>query len=644
MRLYIIDRVTLDDIAAHPDGPGPGDIVTFWRHAQVAGGGEDALRARGVTLEWAEARVDAESAKRIDQFIDRFGRNWALTDGNDDTVVEGFSFADQVTRELHNSTKINLLVRYGHVFADLFAAYPGTTEIITDFIDGTNWLAGGKEDPNALQRRALLRALATRRGIACRDFAVDNPIPPTGFYGHEPVFFPFFRTLIGGFRPRYLRARLALRLRRKRRPRAYVFMTAGLRNVAEKLAENRDIEVLGDWQNCHGVTPLRYDHFLAFPTWPILRAARNMLRQSRRVEADGFTGDLALYRDMDFTPFFAPAIRRLARQEIIPAIMATAQTFRMMRLADVDLIVINGEGSITARLVTALAKSRGVKIVFLDHSNTLVHFGYHPTGRNAAHVIYVSQGEDHVESYGRMLPDDGKPERPVLTNPAFSAMESARGKRPSPVGKRILLTNYSAAPTYTVARTALWDKFILDLLDAARMLIPEGYQFTYRPHPGYHNAAYFDFMLEKTGLTGKIAIDTVRNFPDTLPHHDLIVVNVSGCYYQALYAGWPTIFYEPGFKPDQFVGLPAATDIERPIASTPEGLAGLIREGVSRPDSLTARFPELFNTVHAPRFIGRDAAHADRVLAQFLAERVRAAAPTGQAPGEAPRNIKIAAE
>ena len=175
---------------------------------------------------------------------------------------------------------------------------------------------------------------------------------------------------------------------------------------------------------------------------------------------------------------------------------------------------------------------------------------------------------------------------------------------------------------YTIARTPYGDRYVIELFEAARRLTAEGYEFTYREHPGYKNSAHIDYLLTEMNLKQAISLDSVKSFSDSLSKHDLLVSNVSGCLYQFLYAGWPTVFYEPNYKPRNFVGLLAASDIEQPIASTPEELIQMIRDGVTNPQSLTARFPQLFNTVYAHRFIGRDADHADEVLANFLADEL----------------------
>ena len=623
MRLFIVERIRLHDLAGMADGPGSGDVVAYWRHAQdVDGSATEAFRRVDVTVDWAESRVDKTAATGIDEFVDQFGRNWHLLEGVDVTAANGFSYGECCTRDLFGKARINLLVRYGYVFEQLFDAYPGVESVYTDLEDNENWLRGEGPDPNPVLRRQFLDHRADVHGIPCHSVTVEDPIPFYAYHGRDPGFFPLIRSYIGGFRARYLLGRLRLRATRKQRPRIYVFISAGLDRVAEALGERGDVEVVSDLKAHRTVTPLRFDHLLAIPSWEDLRAARRLLQRVKEIQRRGFGATPTRFGTIDFATYFLAMIRQLVGRSTLPLVIATAQMNRMFKLGRFDLVVINGEGSHAVRAAAGLAGKHGYQVAHIDHSNTLVPFGYHPYGRNSRHVIYISQGEDHVESYGRKLPAESKPWRPVVTSPALAVMDRIRDRRANPPGRRVLLTNYSPALGYSIARTSFRDKYFIDLCDAARLLLDDGYAFTYRPHPGFNNPAYVDYLLNETGMAEHIRLDTVKDFGDSLMNHDVIVVNVSGCFYQALYAGWPTIFYQPEFDPDHYVGLPAATDIEQPIAATPEELSRLIRDGVERDDSLVARFPELFTTKYAHRFIGRDADRAAEALSAFLAEDI----------------------
>ena len=119
----------------------------------------------------------------------------------------------------------------------------------------------------------------------------------------------------------------------------------------------------------------------------------------------------------------------------------------------------------------------------------------------------------------------------------------------------------------------------------------------------------------------RMTIDNRGSFSDALAEHGAFVANASSCIYQALYAGWPTIFYEPDFHASDFIGLPAATDFAPPVAGNVEQLVDLIRASQD-PESRVSIYPTDFNSIHADRFIGPDSTHADHRIADFITSEI----------------------
>ncbi|MEL0105624.1 MAG: hypothetical protein VW802_01595, partial [Rhodospirillaceae bacterium] len=114
MKLYIIDSILLEDLAALKNGPKPGDAVAYWRHAQDAEGlATRRLKEHQIEVEWAEGRINEGDIDRIDTFVERVGSQWYLKNGKDTTLWLGFSFGSQLTKDLIGRGKFNILVRYG---------------------------------------------------------------------------------------------------------------------------------------------------------------------------------------------------------------------------------------------------------------------------------------------------------------------------------------------------------------------------------------------------------------------------------------------------------------------------------------------------------------------------------------------------
>ncbi|MEL0105623.1 MAG: hypothetical protein VW802_01590, partial [Rhodospirillaceae bacterium] len=518
----------------------------------------------------------------------------------------------------------------------LLNAYPRVTEIVTDFTDGSHWLNGNLINPKFLPKRQLLEDLAAKRALTVTEISTTSQIPFVGkSSGKTNGFFHIFKAYAGGFRFRYLLPRIKLALKRYEKKRIYIYTTQGLSRVCLSLAEKNNLEVFCDRPGLSRTTPLRYEHILPLPSFSLLKFVLSLNSQIKRFRKDATADKLTNLGGISFKKYISDILSAFSGLYLLPSVLTISQCTKFLSRHKFDKIIINGEGSINARAIASFSDVFGHQTIFIEHSNTLVPYGYRPTGRNFENVIYIAQGQDHIDSYGSKLPKERKPFRPVLTNPTGLSVLSIRGKRSLPPKKRILLTNFSGAPTYSVARIPFWDKYLIDIFSAARHLISQGYQFTYRGHPGYGNPDYIAYMLDLFGIKDKVCIDNSPSFSVALTRHDLFVSNVSDILYQGLFAGWPAVFYEPSitFKRQYFVGLPAATDIEAPIAVTPEALESKIKEGITMPESLTAQFPKLFNTIYAGRFLGEQAENADTVLADFIADNEVKTKTAGLAPG-----------
>ena len=147
-----------------------------------------------------------------------------------------------------------------------------------------------------------------------------------------------------------------------------------------------------------------------------------------------------------------------------------------------------------------------------------------------------------------------------------------------------------------------------------------------RVHPG-HTQALEQKLAKDFSIEEEICWDDQLSINEAIISHDCVVSNLTSAYYQSLYAGWPTIFYEPsplgGLGPKDIsespvlTGLPIASDIERPVTNVPSELLNMIRRTLD-PKSMVSTFPNRFVNELAPRFIGPKPEHADEVIADFI--------------------------
>jgi hypothetical protein len=614
MRLFLIERTPLADLSAAPDGPAAGDAVAFFRHGLDPGGGAArALAGRGVEVLFAEGLLGRAAETALNGFINEFLRAWHRDGDKDFSRAGHLSLGRLVAYFLVARVQPGVLIRSGEVFRALLGRFPETRGIVTDIVDGVYPMT--ELAPDALPRRRLLGDLARERGIGVHDRASSGiPVlhPPSK---SRPGFGALLATYLGGFRPAYLLARIGLFFRRKAAPRVYFFLSHALWMTAAELARKPGIEVFCDQSNIPGATPLRHDHL--FPLAPIgfLRAAWRLRRlASERIARGG----AARFNGFDYGPYLAQALRHFCADMGLIAAVKASQTLRMWRRLDPNVVVTGSDVPIP--MLTAILSDRlfGYRVVNIEHGLNSNPYGTWAIGCNHPNLTVIVPGDGQMDLFGSHQPAGQKPRRVILPIPVTSQMEKIRGtRRPPANGKgRVLILSYAPAWAQTPHRAKNMDRYTLEVLQAARVLIAKGIRVSLRPPPTL-NFGYFEYMLRIADLEGAVALDRERDFTASLARHDVMVSNLSSCYYQALYAGWPTIFYEPDFDRRDFLGLIADATIDPPRAETPERLVQLVEEALSG-KSRAATFPAEFRDKYLERFLGPRPEKTDEQLAQFL--------------------------
>ena len=624
MNIYFIERIMLHDLSRLPSSPTRGDRVIYFREAQdFDGSAKRNLTENGVTVCWGRDLLTPETIQDMDQFIDHYLRNWFLRDGLDLTKVSEFSMGEYVSGRLTLFQKPALILTLGEICRRALDAIEGQTRgtaVYSDIRDGESYFVNQMDRPEITPRRKLVKFISESYGLAYTDLDVEAPLPR--FHrsdqrtGSSNIYVSMIRAFLGGFRLSFLIGRLKYHLSHAHSQKVYVYLNHGIKLIAEILAQHEDIQVYADRRDIPGVIPLRYDHLFAWPS-PALRSAYYQLKcQFRNQNSQSANKEVFTFNDFNYGAFLLQGIGIFLSRQLPSELIKMAQGLKLLKKFKGGVVEINGD---TPAMYTSMgyAREMGVKVIYLDHGMNIFTQGFRRSFINQKSVTYISHGHDHRHIYGSDLPNHSKPARPVLGNPATTVMNQIRGRRTIPSRNRVLFSNYTPGYANNCGRFHYSDRYMRDLMMVAVRLIEMGKKISYRPHHA-ENPAYVDFVIKEAGLAGQVLIDTTPEFQDSLIKHDVFIANTTTCVYQALYAGWPTIFYEPMLDHDYFVGLPIAQNIYRPIAHNPEVLLDLIVEAFDASSEI-ACFPEKFATELAPRFIGVEPAHSANLISEFIA-------------------------
>ena len=619
MRVFILERTSLAALDATNDPPATGDRVVYFRPAQdVDGSAVAAMSARGVDVVFGPDRIDVALRRRIDRFLKRALRSWYLDHGRDVSIAGPYSLGRMLSVHIAISVKPSLLVAFCEICRRVLADVPTGAMIVTDVKDGETPFQRHLSGRNSHPSLTLLTALAQSRSLTVRSVTVADPLPAIHHSGGVPTLFRILRSLVGGLRPVWRRARWKAAARESSRHSIYFFMSDGLEAVARALAKRGDFTIFGDRAGCDEVVPVRYDHFAALPSRRLWAAGKALRQKSRATANDG--SDETSFNGFDYGPFLLSGIREHLGNRLTIDLITIAQVEALVRKVRPDAVVLNGP-AIFHQAMGAFVSSRGGKAFYFDHGLNVYTYGIRDAVLNEPGWIYGVHGRDNTPMYGANPVANATPCRcEILPTPMVRSMDSIDGRSREHDRRRVLVTNYTPGYDMGCARFHKQDRYMLDILEVVKSLSAKGYEITYRPHQG-ENIGYMRALAAARGMSDRLRIDRDGGFAEALARHDVLVANCTTCLYQALYAGWPTIFHEPHFDPDDFVGLPTATDIDPPISETSTELEAMIEQAFDS-SSAVARFPEKFRKESADRFLGPNAGQADQVLADFLADEL----------------------
>ena len=334
----------------------------------------------------------------------------------------------------------------------------------------------------------------------------------------------------------------------------------------------------------------------------------------------------AILGHISYGPIVAAAFAALLARELWLFTIVLAQSRKLQRMTNFAALIVNGAGNEPMGNLVALNQRTGRRIYLVSHGLDVHKIAIFCPVVDNPHVDHLVYGSDHDDDYRLYLPDSDRPRQVVLGIPVTTIMNGVRGRRSPRHRKRLIIFSFGQLDFWNAARIRACDRYYVETFRIARELIHEGWTVSCRAHPG-HSQELERRIAATLGLEHVIVWDRHDTLDDALLAHDVVVSNLSSAYYQSLYAGWPTIFYEPDYRETgsiagiesdpMLTGLPVARDIERPVTNDPATLERLIRETLD-PASPTSIFPERFTGTLAHRFIGPRAADADEAIAEFI--------------------------
>lgn len=647
MRLYLLLNTALGDAERIVSPPETGDVICFFRRAQDPTG--DAVtehRKRGIDVVFADTLLDEAANRALDVVGTRFLRDWFKDGDQDFSDLGDISLGLAYSMELGRQTNPRVVLRFGEILRRLLERHPGTASVLSDVRDGNGIF---EVEPPYLPLHRVLATVAARYGIDLVSLAPVDAIPPALRRVRHSNWLKTIKSLAGGLRPGWVSARLNCRrlIRTPARgPLLYMILGRGQEPMATRLAGNGHLRVVTSRRGISGAAAMRGEQLFALPRFGDIVRAISMLKRLDRLSSAESVDQRFTVSNIDYGPILYSAVRAVIASQIWPFLVVVAQSRRLHRILGYDALFVAGAGAEFMGNLLALDRTSGRQVYLMPHGMDLQRFAYPMPGSDQRHVTYLAYGADHEDFYV----SDGGPRHPLRViqtgNPLTVDMNGLRAAGRTAHQNRLLILSFGHLEFWNAERIYVVDRYYAELFAIARSLIADGWQIGLRAHPS-HPSDLERRIASDFGIEENIEWNTGISFDAALTCYDVAVCSASTTFYQSLFAGWPTIFFEPAYRQangadmqtdPMMTGLVTAADIERPVTSDPFELERLIRSSLDA-DSMVCKFPERFSSELASRFIGPSPANSDEIAANFIEQDIlnaTARSAASGAPGSTP--------
>jgi hypothetical protein len=601
-RLYLLSATRLVDIPAE-QAPRPGDVVALFRAGQNLNG------SPSLTIVDANALVPPTESDALARQIQAGLHGWYREQERDPTACDWLSFGRTMTQHVVTGNSFIVLANVAVMFARLL---PGVEAVYTDIQDGRFVYSTAPDHPEGLLWRTLLEDMARARGIAVVTIASQAVLPSMVVAERYRSVTGALRSIIGGLRPRQIVKRLRASADPSRSA-IYFFSSSDRMPLIERLSQSGKVRAIASLALGHAVEEFRYDQIIP-SSFTVVKAAWRTIRHVRRLRRSGWSCPALVVEGVDLTPYLLRVLTSRLSRDMPNLMVMAAQIERVAQVLRPRAFVVANDGYAFALILEQLRAKYSFSLYFVNHGYDFMPILRSSTPECDRQLITVAEGDSVAKLYGASLPESEKPRRPVVTATALASMADLRGKRPD--NRRVLVTNYGALSPYT-GRQDCYDEYLCGIAEAAKILrTRHDIEMAYRPHPA-ENRAMSEALFRLYGATDAVTLDDSPSFAAALARSGAYVCNVTTCYYQALYAGWPAIFFDPGFRRDSYIGLVADDDTGRPVAATAAELVALVAQAFEK-DSPVASFPARLLRDFAPRYFGPGRDRPIAALAEFF--------------------------
>ena len=496
----------------------------------------------GHVFKFIEELLTPDDYKSLHSATDRFAMEWYKINGIDQTLFKGVSFGAIVQVMFSRIYRVSLLIKQAELVHKVLL---GTSNVGTIYFD---YKGIQNEYDGEFSFQDLIKKQAKQFGALLVFLGAEKFIPDSIFtfrknYDHQRLSISrkakmllrkVIKNLINAFS--FFKNIFSMKHLRKN---VYFFNYPNLNALLECDEQHFVIPELSAHEFkprilFTGVTFLDFESIEYQLNAQEVNFLDYLKEKFGSIEKSVYGCDFSI-RNVDYSDLYRPIIRDMV-SNIIPALLKYyGKVTTGIKKFKINSVIMRDCLDEKSRVVLEACKHEKVKTVFIDHG-IMGHLPAQKTAELSLPDKLITAGSFNPYKEMNAL---------SLGNPCMDLYPSEKRKRITSI-KKVLFLSFEDNFYARLDRLSYQEKYYNEIFSCFKELKLAGIDVFYRPHMA--NQDYHDYQLnffEVDPSMFKYAFE--GTFSERIYEMDLLVTNISTCFFEAQAAGVPAVFMEPNY-------------------------------------------------------------------------------------------------
>lgn len=568
----------------------------------------------GAEVIFVETLFDPEAYNNLHHVTDEFCTKWYISDGKDFSMHKKVSFGEITNVMFNRKYMMGVLVKYGESIRKAIQNY-NPELVLCDFSDYGNTFYFNIDDKGRFfSKKKVALSVCDQLGKNLVFLECPKTIP-SAWLGAIDLDKKVLKSLNQKTK-NLVKKSLAYCLENLVRPINSFILRSRKRIVFENYF---NVESLIRCHDVHwflqSLTNRLAPFFFGCSLLGLKSSMTNLSKQDEnflvalnsRIEQNLSDPHSYTLNAIDYREFYDRVILQLVNYEMPKLIGLFNQLDTKLKTYNIHGMLLIDPDSELSRIKIHACNQNNIISAFMDHG-IQGHRSQSSLAKIADFSIIFSAGQHDPYETNKKLE--------VIGNPSLDRYHYQKRKVVEKIEKILFLT-FESNHYFSLDRFCYQEKYVAAIVPLFRKLVDMGIELFFRPH--YENREYYEYVFEFFSLKELPFhfVDTASvPFFEQVYKMDMVVSNISNCFFEAQAAGVPTVFFEPDPIMDALTLPFSGKNWDEVIRiSDSADLLDLILRNKDDASELRS-FLDRFLRVHGQRFMGfLDGKSGERIAA-----------------------------